>query len=268
MAKLLDSPTSVLLSRAVSLFREESESDERWDVFYTLKTRGDEETFDAVKTWCDSTDVIERALAADLLNQFGESVPGIPGRGVIFTSAARTAPLLKKLIDDPEIDVITTSIIALGWNGAYDIILARSALATHSSPRVRFAVACGLNGSENQAAVDILIALAGDEDDDVRDRANWVLGCESNLDTPEVREVLFQNLMDSQAETRCEAMVGLARRRDIRAIPYIQKELAKDNVWYMAIEAAAHFASSDFLKPLEDFRSRSDENTELIEKKL
>jgi hypothetical protein len=268
MAKLLYSPTSVLLEQALVLWHENSETDERWDVFYTLGTRGDDETLDAAKIWCANTDATKRELAANLLNQFGERIFDNNGRGVTFPSAGRVVPLLEKLIDDPEAGVIASAIIGLGWYSAYEIILARPSLSTHASPSVRFAVACGLNGAESKAAIDILIALASDEDDEVRDRASWVLGCESMLDTPEIRQALMRNLDDWQTDTRCEALVGLARRKDARVIPHIKKELAAVTVYYVAIEAAGHIASPELVKPLEELRSRWDEDKDLLERAL
>ena len=76
-------------------------------------------------------------------------------------------PVLEKLIDDPEPGVIATVIIGLGWYSAYDAILARPSLAALASPRVRFAVACGLMYSESKAAIDMLILVSNDADDDV-----------------------------------------------------------------------------------------------------
>ena len=121
MAKLLDGPTSALLEQALVLWREDSETDERWDVFYTLGIRGDDETFDAAKNWCASADASERELAADLLNQFGERIFDINGQGVTFPSANRVVPLLEILIDDPEAGVMASAVIGLGWYSAYDI---------------------------------------------------------------------------------------------------------------------------------------------------
>ena len=209
MAKLLDRPTSVLLERALALWREDFDSDEWWDVFYSLSARGDDETFDAAKNWCASTDASERELAANLLNQFGEAIISKEEGSTSFPSADRVVPVLEKLIDDPEPGVIATVIIGLGWYSAYDAILARPSLAAHASPRVRFAVACGLMYSESKAAIDMLIVVSNDADDDVRDMAIWGLGCESRLDTPEIREALVQRIDDPDADVRGEAAPNL-----------------------------------------------------------
>lgn len=264
---LKDLPTFALLEQALELSHKDSEWENRDLVVAILSVRGDAETFAAAKNWCASTDVRERELAADLLNQFGKSVPNFESGREIFLSADQTVPLLEKLVDDPEAPVIASAVHGLGWHSVYDIILARPSLFEHSSSNVRFAVACSLAGSESKAAIDILIALSGDEDDDVRDRANWALQG-SNIDTPEIREALVRNLSDGQTVTRCEAMAGLARRKDARVIPHIKKELAADSVFYIAIEAAGHMASADLAKSLEDLRSRSDEDRELLDRAL
>ena len=78
----------------------------------------------------------------------------------------------------------------------------------------------------------------------------------------------MRNLGDWQTDTKCEALAGLARRKDARVIPHIKKELAADTVYYVAIEAAGHIASPDLVKPLEDLRSRWDEDKDLLERAL
>ena len=260
--------TKALLERALIVSQEDSdpEWEERSRIVATLQMRGDEETFEMAKNWCASPNATERELAADLLTQFGAGAQKNDGN-VRFPSAHLTVPLLEKLIDDPDARVIASAVHGLGWNSASDAVLARPSLAKHSSHRVRFAVACSLDGAESKAAIDILLALAQDDDDDVRDRANWVLQG-SRIDTPEIREVLFGNLSDRQTDTRCEAMVGLARRKDARVIPYIQEELAADSVFYIAIEAAGHIASPDLAESLERLRARSDTDMQLVERAL
>jgi HEAT repeat protein len=59
-----------------------------------------------------------------------------------------------------------------------------------------------------------LIRLTNDDSSDVRDDAVFGLGSILDLDTAEIRDALRARLFDSDLDTRLEALVGLAERRD------------------------------------------------------
>jgi HEAT repeat protein len=96
-----------------------------------------------------------------------------------------------------------------------------SALAGHPSERVRSAVVQALLGHQDELAVQTMLALSTDPDDDVRDWATFGLGTLVRLDTPAIRGALLARLDDAHHDTREEAMYGLALRRDPRAIPVL-----------------------------------------------
>src|SRR5205085_11156490 len=81
--------------------------------------------------------------------------------------------------------------------------------------------------------------------------ATFALGTLCDADGPEIRMVLLQRLSDEDRETRGEAMLGLARRGDSGATVAIARELEAEDVLCLAVEAAEHLASRDFLPPLE-----------------
>lgn len=86
-----------------------------------------------------------------------------------------------------------------------------------------------------------LIALTTDADLRVRDFACFVLGTQMRgVDTPEIRDALYARLDDIDTEARCEALVGLAYRRDPRVVPFIRAALtrANDDVWRLELVAA------------------------------
>lgn len=112
-------------------------------------------------------------------------------------------------------------------------ISALLALIEHEDPNVRFAVAQALPliaqcQTPTPEMADGAITLSTDPDDDVRDWACFALAdhwCE--LDTPAIREALAARLDDVDFDTRCEALVGLAYRRDPRALPRIRAALSR-----------------------------------------
>jgi HEAT repeat protein len=84
------------------------------------------------------------------------------------------------------------------------------------------------------------------------------------LDTPTLREALFERLTDSDDDTRGEAMVGLANRRDRRVVPAIAKELASDCVGSLAVEAAGIIAAPELHPELIALREWWDVNDRLL----
>ena len=85
--------------------------------------------------------------------------------------------------------------------------------------------------------------------------ATFGLGTQCDFDTPEIREALIRRLDDQNIEAKCEALLGLARRKDARVIPHIEKSLRAEWVGQMVIEAAGYAASSDLVAALEDLPS-------------
>jgi HEAT repeat protein len=121
-------------------------------------------------------------------------------------------------------------------------------LAQHSDPEIRRAAAQVLpalgqlsahhpNGRD--AVISALISLTRDRDEDVRDWACFALGTQlSDVDSPELRNALADRLYDPHDDTRCEAMLGLARRADPRALPVLRQRLSAPNVYALEVESA------------------------------
>lgn len=91
-------------------------------------------------------------------------------------------------------------------------------------------------------AVEALIALSADADGEVRNWACFGLGTQMvDVDGATIREALVARLYDRHGETRREAIVGLARRGDRRALPAVRTALSRSDVWMLEIEAAGAF---------------------------
>jgi HEAT repeat protein len=114
----------------------------------------------------------------------------------------------------------------------------------HPDAEIRFAVACALGAFANDPeAIQVLIVLTRDADDDVRDWAVFGLGNLGDGDSVEIRDVLFCRLDDSNEDVREEAIVGLAKRKDRRVLPSLiaalsLSELDDPGVTMLTIEAA------------------------------
>ncbi len=118
---------------------------------------------------------------------------------------------------------------------------------------VRYAVAYALSGFTDELTIATLISLTKDPEELVRDWAMFALGSQCDVDTPEIREILFQGTCDQVEFVRGEALVGLAIRHDDRVIePLIRELLAWETARYshFAIDAAEVIASPQLLQTL------------------
>ncbi len=125
-------------------------------------------------------------------------------------------------------------------------IAAALGLATHADPAVRLVLAQTLSFLTHGEApttemVQAAIELSADRDPDVRDWACFTLGeMWREVDNDRLREALAARLEDEDTDTRCEALVGLAYRRDPRALACVRAALSRPSgdVWRLELVAA------------------------------
>jgi hypothetical protein len=129
-------------------------------------------------------------------------------------------------------------------------------LADHASEEVRLAAASGLPNAMGwqfdrlyPEAVETLVRLSGDADEDVRDWATFGLGT-TGADSAEVRSALVARLDDPHEDTRAEAFMALAKLRDDRVVVPLLAELDRDTVGTLDIEAAGESADPRFFPTL------------------
>jgi hypothetical protein len=144
--------------------------------------------------------------------------------------------------------VLTSIAYALGhvWDPtAADALLD---LSTHADDEVRLAAVQGLPGSVDHGddPVDerIVRALIRLTEDPVAEIRNWAtFGLRSTEATgPEVDRALLARLHDEGADTRAEACMTLALRRDERVIAPLIEALSRRDVHSDALRAAIHLA--------------------------
>jgi HEAT repeat protein len=216
----------------IRLALEERDEDRRWELVFTLQARETKDALDRALRLCEARSAKERALGADILAQ--SSLPHPDAR-----SRDQRCEALILLLGDERVTVIESAAFGLGHLGEARGIGPLVELAGHPSARVRYAVVFGLLRHRDSRAIEALIQLSNDSVAHVRDWATFGLGSQlEGLDTPEIREALHARLGDDHHDTRGEAMVGLALRKDSRVVETLLQELASDCVSALAIEAA------------------------------
>ena len=244
-----ETPTPVLVQRTLVLARTEpvTQSDEYWAHVRALHFRSGRDIFEEAVRLCANPDPIFRAVGADILAQLGVRKGA---RVAEYPFAGESVPILVALLADREPLVTASALYALGHLGLGESEhMAR--LASHPSEHVRCALAYALGGRTDHTSVDTLIALSDDQDTDTRDWATFALGALSEEDSPDIRDALAARLTDVDDEVRGEAMAGLAKRLDERAVPPVLCELSEPNVMTLAIEAAEAMPRPEFLPHLE-----------------
>jgi len=197
---------------------------------HCLATR---EVLDTALAACAAADPRQRRIGAGVLGQLGHSkmvfqeerYAGLAG----LLAAERAGP------GDP--DVLNEVCVALGHLGDPRAIPALLELQGHPASGVRFGVVFGLCGHENSDAIEGLIALSSDSDEDVRDWATFGIAQQITTDTPAIRAALHARLDDPFYEARNEAIEGLAARGDLSVLPVLIREL-KTGVALPLLDAA------------------------------
>jgi HEAT repeat protein len=209
-----------------------TEADEEtvWDAITAVRVRGSVEVLDRARELCRSSCLRERSFGAIILGQLGSPNRTFPNECV---------ETILRLIDvEPEPTVLHDAFIALGHLADPRVIPAAEQFQSHPDPEVRDGVVFSLLGHVEAPAIAILVRLSRDEDPHVRDWATFGLGTQLELDTPKIREALAARLDDPDENTRGEAFVGLAYRRDPRAIPYVELAWNSEEIGDKAREAA------------------------------
>ena len=246
-----DWTTDKLFSR---LINNRSEKD-RWKKIQILHKRPCDEVFSRCIELANSENVKERIIGVDVLAQLGAAI------GVERKPYEKQAlPLYFKLLDKEEDTKAIASILyAIGHNAYHGLTLAQikqlSQYKTHKDSTVRHALVMALSCVDRAPAIDVLIGLSSDKSDDVRDWATFSLGQQIETDNEEIREALWKRVNDKHRNTRCEGIYGLAKRKDVRAIELIRRELLADDgngeYGVLIFDAIEEFRDREFLPLLE-----------------
>jgi HEAT repeat protein len=167
---------------------------------------------------------------------------------------AESVELLLSLAVDPDERVIASAVIALGHRKSPRGVPIVLPLINHPNADVRLAAVSGLTGQDDPDAIQGLVELTKDEVPQVRSWAAFGLGTISDIDSTEIREALASLLDDADPEIRGEALIGLAKRHDPRALPTLIRELNGDFYGAWCLEAAELMGDQQLLPLLTRLR--------------
>jgi hypothetical protein len=211
------------------------EDDHSWAAVHELRRLGTREVFDVAKEWCFSADPLHRARGLDVIAQLGRR------EGHVQNSFPEESFALVSSVVGAESDPLplNSAIHALGHLDDERALPLIVQFRHHPSDDIRFAVAFALGiYPDHPASVEPLLGLMSDPDDDVRYWATFALGVLGTTDSDDVRTALVRALDDSNEDVREEALAGLAKRKDPRALPPLLDALQNEAVTDSVIDAA------------------------------
>ncbi len=218
------------IEELVRLALTEQDEDAAWEAVTVLHHKGSRKVLEAAKRLCASESADERQLGANILGQLGT-----PERVFADECFEILAATLTKETEPTVLECIGVAFGHLKDPRAIELLLP---LKRHGNADVRFGVVLGLTGHDRPDAIEALIELSRDSEEMVRDWATFALGTMISADTAEIREALFARLSDPHDETRGEALVGLALRKDDKVIEPLISELSSGNAGRLTLEAA------------------------------
>jgi HEAT repeats len=224
--------------------RDISDDQGYWTCISNLRRRGDKETFDTCAAWVRDQSPDKRQAAADILAELG-----FPA-GTPFSE--RSWPLLEPLLADGSVEVVASALAACG-KLRIGVPATLATFVRNANRDLRFAAVGALSGRSDLISSGGLILLSRDCDRDIRNWATFGLGQLTEFDTREIRAALLARIEDDDpelgSEIRGEALIGLARRGDIRVLEPLKQELAGEFHGAWCIEAA-HALKDPSLIPL------------------
>jgi HEAT repeat protein len=213
-----------------------------WDTVSELRSRANRNIFDRCRELIKSDNPKHRRIGVDIAAQLG-----ISPRPFYKESIALFFDILET---EKETYVIASLLYAIGHNNdklTKSQIEKVCSFKDTSDNFIKNSLVFALGGIDNDRAINTLIHLSADKSANVRNWATFGIGTQSEKDTTAIREALWNRINDKHGDTRIEAIVGLASRKDERIVEAIQKELLREDYQGLVFEAITALGNKQFL---------------------
>ncbi len=217
-----------------------------WDNVRELRSRANENIFKSCIKLTKSSIPKERIIAIDILAQLG-----LTPRPFDKESKKVFFDFLKK---EKNLKVLFSTLYAIGHNNdkltSQDVELICS-FQKSKNEGIRESLVSALLSVDTRLAIETLINLTNDKAAHIRDWATFGIGTQIDRDNKIIRGALWKRVDDKNQETKLEAILGLAKRKDNRVKEIIERELMNGEYGILLFEAIEELKDKDFIPFLE-----------------
>lgn len=227
-----------------------------WDNIRELRSRPNTNVFNICDKLIKSPKPIERIIAIDILAQLGLTPrPFYKESKKLFFEVLRKEKNSKALL---------SILYAIGHNNEKlksDDIKLLVSFKDNTDEGVRQGLVSALLAVDNKLAIDTLIHLTSDKVSHIRDWATFGIGTQIQKDNKDIRNALWARINDKDYDTRYEAIVGLANRKDKNIFDIIKNEFEKPSFGAALFEAILAIKAKEYLPKLKKLlkKSKNDE---------
>lgn len=222
-----------------------------WENISELRSRKTKTIYEKSCQLLNSINQKEKIIGIDILAQLG-----IPPRPFLKETMKLIFENLKK---ETNPNIVKSLLYAIGHNNEK---LSKSEISlicsfkNSSKNIVRESLVFSLLGVENNEAIETLILLSNDKTNYIRDWATFGIGTQIELTNDKIINALWNRIDDKNRDTKDEAILGLAKRKDKRIKEIIERELIKDKFNGLLFEAIEELGDKDLIESTENYLSK------------
>lgn len=226
-----------ILSRLCNIKTDKS----RWDNINVLRKRPSKELLFKCKELTKSKDPKIRTIGINILAQMG-----LPSRPFLKQTLKLYFDLLN-IENDPK--VLMSLLFAIGHNNDNLDKIQIEKLCTfldNDNNWVKEGLVSSLAFVNDLKAIDVLIKLSSAKLNYIRDWATFYIA-QVDRNNKNIREALWARVNDKHQDTKLEAIVGLAKRKDNRVNDIIKRELLDGEYRTLLFDAIIETGDKKFL---------------------
>jgi len=214
----------------------------RWDNISVLRSRPSQKLFLKCVNLIKAINPKRRTLGIDILAQLGTTPRPF------FKQTIKLYFDLLNNETNPE--VLMVLFYAIGHNNEKLSKRQIDKLCTFSDTKdnlIKEGLVSALLGVNDLSAIDALIKLSSDKLNHIRNWATFGIGTQVERNNKRIREALWDRIKDQDQETKLEAILGLAKRKDKRVNEIIRQELLNGEYGTLLLEAIVETGDKHFL---------------------
>lgn len=226
-----------------------------WESINVLRKRPTKEIFEKCIELTKSRSPKQREIGIDILAQLGH-----PPRPFYKESNNLFFELIES---EKEPKVIMSILFAIGHNQEKLTKIQIDKLCEFKNTEnslIKEGLVSALNGIDKSKAIETLIYLSNDKLNYIRNWATFGIGTQIDRNNKKITEALWNRINDKHQETKLEAIVGLAKRKDIRVKEIAQRELLAGEYGTLLFEAILEVGDTDFFKIMKEHYKTESKN--------